>query len=531
MAMPAPSPSRSPAPAAGASVELRAGNAGGGQMGAFPRALQRTVHEPVPARVKSARVAAAEPARRKGQADAAMGASGAAGHDADELLTELNARHALRTKIVADDLSRTPPEYGLKPPPAARQPLMPATGGIVLPPSDRDPSVPALPCHDQPGAPMPGDAAAGAEAPPAARRSAPPFTTAPLHGLPATPPAARIKPPLNGPPPAVPRPHSSADKGAPQLLPAPGNVVAPPAEDQGVLSTPTIHDQPGAPMPRDSGAEAGPAMGLAGPVETRAPDLGAGLTAHTSVMAEAPSAASHRNAIEAGAGQHAAGPPGVAVAPAAANTAAQPASWPGPGLATVAAMVAPAVPAAKEDSVRPANEAGSTPFALSLPMGLAPASPGLATAAATATPAEARLPAAPGSADFSSQLGAQLTTFVREGVQHARLHLHPVELGPVTVRIQIDGQAAQVHLAAEHALTRQALEQSMPMLAGSLREAGLTLSGGGVFEQPRQRDGGDAPGQPGGGPGNAPGSERGPETPRRTATGVPARRGVVDLVA
>ena len=124
--------------------------------------------------------------------------------------------------------------------------------------------------------------------------------------------------------------------------------------------------------------------------------------------------------------------------------------------------------------------------------------------------------AAPGSADFSSQLGAQLTTFVREGVQHARLHLHPAELGPVTVRIQIDGQAAQVHMAAEHALTRQALEQSMPMLAGSLREAGLTLSGGGVFEQPRQRDGGDAPGL---------------EAPRRATPAAPARRGVVDLVA
>jgi flagellar hook-length control protein FliK len=143
------------------------------------------------------------------------------------------------------------------------------------------------------------------------------------------------------------------------------------------------------------------------------------------------------------------------------------------------------------------------------------------------------LAAPPGSADFSSQLGAQLTTFVREGVQHARLHLHPTELGPVTVRIQIDGQAAQVHMAAEHALTRQALEQSMPLLAGNLREAGLTLSGGGVFEQPRHGDGGDAPGQRGGGSGSGstPGGERGPEAPLRTTTGVPARRGVVDLVA
>ncbi|MDO8419732.1 MAG: flagellar hook-length control protein FliK, partial [Rubrivivax sp.] len=116
--------------------------------------------------------------------------------------------------------------------------------------------------------------------------------------------------------------------------------------------------------------------------------------------------------------------------------------------------------------------------------------PGLAAAPVT----EARLSAPPGSAEFATQLGSQLTTFVRDGVQHARLHLNPEDMGPVTVQIRIDGQSAQVHMAAEHGLTRLALEQSMPMLAGSLREAGLTLSGGGVFEQPRQtRDQAGAP--------------------------------------
>lgn len=288
-------------------------------------------------------------------------------------------------------------------------------------------------------------------------------------------------------------------------------------------------------MPRDTGTEAAPAV--AGPAETRTPDLGAGLDTapRFSTGGETLGAAGNRTATELTAGQQAVGRPVVAVAPDAANTAAQPAPWlgPGPGQATVTVtgIVAPQVLPADDEFARSADEAGSTPFALSLPMGQALVPAGISAVAATATPAEARLMAAPGSADFSSQLGAQLTTFVREGVQHARLHLHPAELGPVTVRIQIDGQAAQVHMAAEHPLTRQALEQSMPMLAGSLREAGLTLSGGGVFEQPRQRDGGDAPGQPGAGPGNVPSGDRGPETPRRTATRAPVRRGVVDLVA
>jgi flagellar hook-length control protein FliK len=156
-----------------------------------------------------------------------------------------------------------------------------------------------------------------------------------------------------------------------------------------------------------------------------------------------------------------------------------------------------------------------------------------ATPAPTATAsAEATLQARPGSAAFAPELGAVLSTFVRDGVQHARLELNPAQLGPVTVQIQLDGQAAQVHLAAAQPETRSALEQAMPALAGSLREAGLTLAGGGVFDQPRQ------PGQPGG-DGPADGRRAGDGgaadgTARDTlaaAPAVPRRRGVVDLVA
>jgi flagellar hook-length control protein FliK len=159
-----------------------------------------------------------------------------------------------------------------------------------------------------------------------------------------------------------------------------------------------------------------------------------------------------------------------------------------------------------------------------------------------ATPAQAPVPAALGSPDFAPQVGAQISTFVRDGVQHAQLHLNPAEMGPVTVQIQLEGLTAQVHLMAEHAPTRQALEQAMPQLAGSLREAGLTLTGGGVFQQPRQT-GGEAGSQDGpasrsrggvtavGGRGQGTGSgpDRGDASTRSVAA--PRRRGVVDLVA
>ena len=162
---------------------------------------------------------------------------------------------------------------------------------------------------------------------------------------------------------------------------------------------------------------------------------------------------------------------------------------------------------------------------------LATAAPGTASTGAAGTPvtAEARLPASPGSPEFGSQFGAQLTTFVRAGVEHARLHLNPAEMGPVSVQIRLDGQMAIVHLGTDNPQTRQALEQAMPLLAGNLREAGLTLSGGGVFDQ--RGAGGQSDADPAAaarrpaddGEAQSASSLRGPAPAQR--------RGVVDLVA
>jgi flagellar hook-length control protein FliK len=172
----------------------------------------------------------------------------------------------------------------------------------------------------------------------------------------------------------------------------------------------------------------------------------------------------------------------------------------------------------------PSGSATAPPAPSALPAAPEPA------AAAGAAPAEARLGAPLASPEFASQFGTQVALFVRQGVQHARLQLNPAELGPVQVQITLDGSAATVQLVADQALTRQALEQAMPVLAGSLREAGLTLAGGGVFEQPRER-----PARDHGGRGTADagaGDAHGREAEPAGVTPVTARRrGVVDLVA
>lgn len=104
----------------------------------------------------------------------------------------------------------------------------------------------------------------------------------------------------------------------------------------------------------------------------------------------------------------------------------------------------------------------------------------------TPASAELRLATPVTAPEFVPHVGAEIALLARNGVQEARVHLHPQELGPISVQITLEGQAAQVHLAVESAQTRQILETAMPTLAGALRDAGLTLTGGGVFEQSRQ---------------------------------------------
>jgi flagellar hook-length control protein FliK len=137
---------------------------------------------------------------------------------------------------------------------------------------------------------------------------------------------------------------------------------------------------------------------------------------------------------------------------------------------------------------------------------------------------------------FAPALGAQLTLLVKEGVTEARLHLNPAEMGPISVQIQVDGSQARVAMVAEMAATRQVLEQSMPALAGALRESGLTLTGGGVFEQSTRQGqpGGDERSPSGSGGGAGPGSTdaQGGGGEARLGVRLPALpRGVVDVYA
>jgi len=110
-----------------------------------------------------------------------------------------------------------------------------------------------------------------------------------------------------------------------------------------------------------------------------------------------------------------------------------------------------------------------------------------AAAAPIAAPVDVRLSTPIASPDFAQALGAQVSVLASNGVQRAELHLNPAEMGPVSVQIVIDGAQARVEFGADFAATRQAIENGLPELASALRDAGLTLTGGGVSQHARGR--------------------------------------------
>ena len=206
--------------------------------------------------------------------------------------------------------------------------------------------------------------------------------------------------------------------------------------------------------------------------------------------------------------------------------------------ATAAAQAAQAAQAdlrasaAGVDTV-PLIELGAASMAAAAAVSGSAAAPALsANAWATAAPrqAEATIAVPLDSPAFAPALGAQISLFTRDGVQTARLQLNPAEMGPITVQIALDGSAARVDFQADMASTRALIEASLPALAGALQEAGMTLAGGGVSQQPSSHQPppqAEQPGRP----------RRGEERPTASAAQpLPTRvhtgsRGLVDLVA
>lgn len=96
---------------------------------------------------------------------------------------------------------------------------------------------------------------------------------------------------------------------------------------------------------------------------------------------------------------------------------------------------------------------------------------------------------------WDQAMGQRVVWMVRNNMQEAQLQLNPRELGPINVRISVSNEQANVHFVAQHASTREALENAMPRLREMMQEAGLNLAQSDVSRQFSGQGGGMGNGQ------------------------------------
>ena len=84
---------------------------------------------------------------------------------------------------------------------------------------------------------------------------------------------------------------------------------------------------------------------------------------------------------------------------------------------------------------------------------------------------------------WGGMLGERVVVMANNQLQNAEIRLTPAELGPLRVQVAVEDGAANVTFHAQHAVTREAIEQALPRLRELLAENGLTLNHADVGEQ------------------------------------------------
>ncbi len=233
-------------------------------------------------------------------------------------------------------------------------------------------------------------------------------------------------------------------------------------------------------------------------------------------------------------------PPAVeTTAPAAATP---PSPLPG---AMAATATLPAAPAAEEAAPAPVAEAlaslaGDTAGA-NADSDAAPAPlPSFGHLLQGATPAPVRVEATPFTGelakpvavhtpDFDEAIGARIGWLAEQKIGHAHIRVTPNDLGPVEVRLQLEGDRVHASFTSAHADVRHVLENSLPKLREMLGEQGMQLAHADVSQHSDPRaNGGD--GQAGAGGGDAETGAPGAELPAITAHGI-RLRGLLDAYA
>ncbi len=156
------------------------------------------------------------------------------------------------------------------------------------------------------------------------------------------------------------------------------------------------------------------------------------------------------------------------------------------------AMPAAAAAAAAQDVDALADSALAR---LQPPPADAPDAPAFVLPPAPATGAPAALPAAAAAsaphlptphlqdAGFAEDVGEHIQWMAGQKISHALIRITPHDLGPVEVRLQLDGDRLSADFSSAQAEVRQALEQGLSRLREMLGQHGFELAHAGVGHQ------------------------------------------------
>jgi len=318
----------------------------------------------------------------------------------------------------------------------------------------------------------------------------------------------------------------------------PGSAGAPHGPLHFALADPSSALPPGARVTEWSGALAAgsarwSALGLQGP-----PAAEAG--------ADSDSAAGARTAAEAlsaGLAARNGQPPGLPATPppSGANGLAGQAPAPGlqpapPGIEAMAGLRQAMADLARDGGGSPGDRGRPAAEALTRTDGAGFLSAlGLTTASqvSAADRPAFMLPSPPGTPEFADQVAERVVWMAGQKLDRAQIRLNPAHLGPISVDVSVGEDGANITFTAQHAVTREALEQALPRLREMFSGSGLALAGADVSGQgPDTHRGGDDAGAAAGGEtprgaglSGAADAEAVAETPVRSG---PAGRGLID---
>ncbi|MGV6485100.1 flagellar hook-length control protein FliK [Stenotrophomonas indicatrix] len=129
---------------------------------------------------------------------------------------------------------------------------------------------------------------------------------------------------------------------------------------------------------------------------------------------------------------------------------------------------------------------------------------------------------------FDQAIGARIGWLADQKIGHAHIRLNPEDLGPVDVRLQMNGDKVHASFSSPHVDVRQALESSLPRLRELLGEQGFQLAHADVGQQ---HSGDGNPGSQAGGGGRGGDGEPSLGDSTVSASQLIRQRGLLDAYA